>query len=160
MNGTAFALLLCLCGAAACASHRGDAGHDVPLRFEQTPCFGPCAVFVFDVSASGEALLTVRKPFAEGPLVHLTAGTYRAEISRELRTAVIRAAEHVAFETLDARYDNPRVMDLPSTKYTIGSHTVEQRYGGPDLSALKASFYLLLETAAWESTASATTPEH
>ena len=160
MNRVALALLLGLCSAAACSSPRDAAVPQVPLRFEQTPCFGPCAVFVLDVSASGDAQLTLRKPFLEGPLAPLNAGTYRATVSDALRATVVQTAEQVRFESLDARYDNPRVMDLPSTKYTIGSHTVEQRYGGPDLSALKASFYAILETTVWESISASSTLEH
>lgn len=100
--------------------------------------------------------MTVRKPFLEGPLVHIEAGVYRGKVSKELTSAVMQAAEQVQFETLEARYDNPRIMDLPSTLYTVGTHSVEQRYGGPDLSALKASFYRLLEATEWMPVASTT----
>jgi len=156
MNGTAFALLCGLFSVAACSAPRESAATRAALRFEQTPCFGPCAVFVLDVSEAGNGTLTVRKPFLEGPLVHIEAGVYRGKVSKELTSAVMQAAEQVQFETLEARYDNPRIMDLPSTLYTVGTHSVEQRYGGPDLSALKASFYRLLEATEWMPVASTT----
>jgi len=151
MNVTAFALLLGLCSLAGCSAPEHVAVSARALRFEQTPCFGPCAVFVLEVAETGEATLAIRKPFLEGALMHLQIGTYRGEVSDVLHSAVVRAAEQVKFETLDARYDNPRIMDLPSTKYSVGTHAVEQRYGGPDLSVLKAAFYELLETTVWTS---------
>lgn len=144
-----------------CAS-RGteEQGSLPPLRFEQTPCFGPCAVFVLEVESSGAAVWEVRKPFLEGPFAAFGPGTYRAQLPAASHRAVVDAAEAVDFAKLLPRYDNPRIMDLPSTRYTVGATSVEQRYGGPDLSLLTSAFFRALEVAVWQKDPSASSPQN
>jgi hypothetical protein len=51
-------------------------------------------------------------------------------------------------------------MDLPSTRYTVGATSVEQRYGGPDLSILKSAIYRVLEAADWQEDFTGTSPQN
>jgi hypothetical protein len=151
MSRVMFLLVLAAAAFTGCASHGvAEQAALPPVRFEQTPCFGPCAVFVLSVDANGAAVWEVRKAFLEGPLSAFGPGTYRAQIPAEAHKAVVDAAETVDFARLLPRYDDPRVMDLPSTRYAVGTASVEQRYGGPDLSVLKSAFLQVLETAVWQ----------
>jgi len=156
-------LLLSFAAAACmgCASRGAMDQTSLPyVRFEQTPCFGPCAVFVLEVESSGAAVWTVRKPFLEGPLASFGPGTYRAELPMAAHLSVLDAAEAVDFTSLLPLYDNPRIMDLPSTRYTVGATSVEQRYGGPDLSILTSAFFRALEVAVWQKDPSASSPQN
>jgi len=161
MNRTPLLLAFASAVLLGCAS-RGteEQGSLPPLRFEQTPCFGPCAVFVLEVESSGAAVWTVRKPFLEGPLASFGPGTYRAELPMAAHLSVLDAAEVVDFTSLLPLYDNPRIMDLPSTRYTVGATSVEQRYGGPDLSILKSAMYRVLEAADWQEDSTGTSPQN
>ena len=69
---------------------------------------------------------------------------------------VVDEAKDMGFDTLQSRYDNPRVTDLPAAVITIDGQSVFNRYGGPDLTELYARIERLVATSDWKPDPSAT----
>ena len=59
-------------------------------------------------------------------------------------------AVDMGFDTLQTRYDDPRVTDLPANVVTIHGKTVYNRYGGPDLSDLYMRIERLVGITDWK----------
>ena len=55
----------------------------------------------------------------------------------------------MGFDTLQSRYDDPKVMDLPANIVTIEGQTVYNRYGGPNLNDLYTRIERLVGTVEW-----------
>ena len=101
----------------------------VVVGLQRTPCFGQCPVYELSVLNTGEATLNVGR-FATKPLVVL----WRKDCTVRRWTSACGAwwriwPRDMGFDTLQSRYDDPMVMDLPANIITIDGHTVYNRFG-------------------------------
>ena len=59
----------------------------------------------------------------------------------------------MGYDTLQSRYDNPMVTDLPANIITINGKTVFNRYGGPDLDDIYTQIQRLVGSTDWKADA-------
>ena len=78
------------------------------IGFEKTPCFGRCPVYKVRVYESGFATF-------EGLNFTEQLGMYATNFSQEEIARVFKSAEEVKYFSMEDKYDNPMVSDLPST---------------------------------------------
>ncbi|MDE0980108.1 MAG: DUF6438 domain-containing protein [Flavobacteriales bacterium] len=140
--------------AAFVSSETVDETSALPVYFEKTACFGRCPAFVFQWDGKEVISLTITRPFRDGVMANLALGSYRATITPKDATQwnakIAEAQKLTSFSTLNAVYDSPMVMDLPSTIVEINGHRVVNRYRGPDLSELYALLEQLMATSEWQ----------
>ena len=99
------------------------------IYYERTVCFGTCPSFIFTIDSDGSATYEGRN------FVDLI-GKYSGESSPADIASVMKVAKEVGYDTLQTSYDNPLVIDLPSTITIIGDKKVLNRYRGPALEGL------------------------
>lgn len=128
----------------------------VLVGLQRTPCFGRCPVYELSVLNTGEATLQVGRFCEEAFGRSLSEGLHRSRVDIGLWRMVVDEAKNMGFDTLQSRYDNPRVTDLPAAVITIDGQSVFNRYGGPDLTELYARIERLVATSDWKPDPSAT----
>ena len=134
------AILLASCTPVTTNSHSAS-----PLRvsvaLQKTMCFGTCPSYNFEVLSDGRATLTVGR-FAEDVLGRALAhGNYSGTMDLNLIDQIVTKARTLNYFSLNEKYDDPMLMDLPAAISTIEGHYVYNRYNGPNLEEL----YLLIE---------------
>ena len=125
----------------------------VLVGLERTPCHGRCPVYSLRVLSDGRATLDVRRFCDEAFGRSLSQGRHTAQVDVGVWGLVADEARAMGFDTLAARYDDPRVMDLPSTTLTIRDRSVMNRYGGPNLNELYTRIERLVGRMDWQATA-------
>ena len=125
----------------------------VVVGLQRTPCFGKCPVYELSVLNTGEAILNVERFCDQAFGRSLARGLHRAQVDVEMWRMVADLAMDMGFDTLQSRYDNPMVMDLPANIITIDGQTVYNRYGGPDLNDLYTRIERLAGAADWQADA-------
>ena len=126
----------------------------VLVGLQRTPCFGQCPVYELSVLNTGEATLNVGRFCDQAFGRSLAQGLHRAQVDVGMWRMVANLASDMGFDTLQTRYDDPKVMDLPANIITIDGHTVFNRYGGPDLNDLYTRIERLAGAADWQADAS------
>ena len=122
---------------------------EVMVGLQRTACFGRCPVYELSVLNTGEATLKVGRFCDEAFGRSLAEGMHKAEVDVTAWKEAIDWAETMGFDTLQSRYDNPKVMDLPANIVTVNGKTVFNRYGGPDLNELYTRIERLVGATDW-----------
>ena len=145
------------CLAWSCGTTQDTASREVSdavlVGLERTPCHGRCPVYSLRVLSDGRATLDVRRFCAAAFGRSLSQGRHTAQVDVGVWGLVADEARAMGFDTLAARYDDPRVMDLPSTTLTIRDRSVMNRYGGPNLNELYTRIERLVGRMDWQATA-------
>jgi len=110
-------------------------------------------VYSLRVQSDGRATLDVGRFCDEAFGRSLSQGRHTAQVDVGVWGLVADEARAMGFDTLAARYDDPRVMDLPSTTLTIHDRSVMNRYGGPNLNELYTRIERLVGRMDWQATA-------
>jgi hypothetical protein len=150
--GKAWLFVACVGLWASCASLQdGSESHGVNegvnegasvVRLERSPCYGPCPTYTVEVFEGGRAAY-------HGVRFVEMEGDWQGQIKSAALQKVLEIAREMHFDGLDASYDNPRIMDLPSQTFTIEGHTVMSRYGGPDFGPLKDAIESMVAGGDW-----------
>lgn len=111
--------------------------------YERTVCFGTCPSFSFEVFSDGKCTYTGRN-FVD------MIGKYKGQVTETQMNSIRLQAIALGYDTLKEKYDQPMVSDLPSTITIIDGKRVLNRYQGPDLKLLYASFDSLIIDVDWE----------
>lgn len=129
--------------ALGCAGLQGAAWQDdeVVVGLRRTMCMGGCPDYQLVVRGNGEATLVVGAFSEEVFGRRLEQGRHAAVVDLKAWKHVLAKGAELGFDTLQARYDNPMVMDLPAAIVTLEGKEVFNRYGGPNLNEL----YQLIE---------------
>lgn len=90
------------------------------IGFEKTPCFGRCPVYKVKVYQSGFATY-------EGLNFTEKLGMYSAHFTDEEIAGIFQSAAEIGYFTLDDKYDNQMISDLPSTISTLNSEDKKKR---------------------------------
>jgi hypothetical protein len=118
-------------------------GENAPLlTYERTMCFGSCPAFKLDIQADGHVYFNGRahtKPL----------GKYRAQWPESDLQKLAQTAANLRLDKKAGTYDNPMIMDLPSTRLRFGNHQVLDRIDGPDLKELYVLLDSLIATTTW-----------
>ena len=122
---------------------------EVLVSLQRTACFGRCPVYELSVLNTGEATLKVGRFCDEAFGRSLAEGMHKAEVDVTAWEDVTAWAEAMGFDTLQSRYDNPKIMDLPASIVTVKGKTVFNRYGGPDLNELYTRIERLVGATDW-----------
>ena len=135
-----------------CADTKEVAATDVEVLvgLQRTACYGRCPVYELSVLNTGEATLNVGRFCEEAFGRALEPGVHRANVDVGLWRMVADLASDMGYDTLQTRYDDPKVMDLPANIVTVNGKTVFNRYGGPNLSDLYARIERLVGTTDWQ----------
>ena len=135
-----------------CADTKEVAATDVEVLvgLQRTACYGRCPVYELSVLNTGEATLNVGRFCEEAFGRALEPGVHRANVDVGLWRMVADLASDLGYDTLQTRYDDPKVMDLPANIVTVNGKTVFNRYGGPNLSDLYARIERLVGTTDWQ----------
>lgn len=120
---------------------RSDA--DPVLTYGRTMCFGPCPAFSLEVDRDGLVRFNGRAHV--DPIGPHTGRWTEADLQRLAQRAL-----EVDLAGKAGTYDNPMIMDLPSTQLTFGPHKVVDRVDGPDLEALYAALDSLISITEWK----------
>lgn len=112
------------------------------IYYERTVCFGTCPSFVFTIDSHGSATYEGRN------FVDLI-GKYSGESSPVDIASVTKVAKEMGYDTLQTSYDNPLVMDLPSTITVINGKKVLNRYQGPALEGLYNQLDQIISEINW-----------
>ena len=128
------------------------ASPSVLVGLERTPCHGRCPVYNLRVQSDGTATLDVGRFCDEAFGRSLAQGQHTAHVDVGVWNMVAEEARAMGFDTLAARYDDPRVMDLPSATLTIQNRSVMNRYGGPNLNDLYTRIERLVGQMDWQAT--------
>lgn len=113
------------------------------LYYERTVCFGRCPSFVFTAMSDGSCTYNGRN-FVD------RIGEYTGVIDPMQFKAVFQIAEELNYSSLDDKYDNPMVTDLPATITGVNGKQVINRYQGPDLKKLYTALDSLTEQVVWK----------
>ncbi len=115
--------------------------------YQRTPCFGMCPYFNLTIYESGYAVY-------EGKNFVDLIGFYHARFDKSSLQKIKETAESIQYFSLDEKYDNPNVTDLPTTTTGIMKEgvlkTVAARYKAP--KALESVYQVLdelIEDAKW-----------
>lgn len=119
------------------------------VGLQRTACFGRCPVYELSVLNTGEATLKVGRFCDEAFGRSLAEGMHKARVDVEAWKETTDWVESMGFDTLQSRYDNPKVMDLPANIVTVNGKTVFNRYGGPDLNELYTRIERLVGATDW-----------
>jgi len=122
---------------------------EVLVGLQRTPCYGRCPVYELSVLNTGEATLNVGRFCDEAFGRSLATGLHRGQVDVGMWRMVADLAADMGFDTLQSRYDDPKVMDLPANIVTIEGQTVYNRYGGPNLNDLYIRIERLVGTVEW-----------
>ena len=150
-----FVALGCLtwsCGTTQDTTSEGTS-YETLVGLERTPCHGRCPVYSLRVLSDGRATLDVGRFCDDAFGRSLSQGRHTAQVDVGVWGLVADEARAMGFDTLAARYDDPRVMDLPSTTLTIRDRSVMNRYGGPNLNELYTRIERMVGRMDWQATA-------
>ncbi|MFT6182702.1 MAG: hypothetical protein ACJAU0_000880 [Flavobacteriales bacterium] len=113
------------------------------IYYERSSCFGTCPSFIFTVDSEGQCNFKGRN-FVD------MIGDYKGTVAEEQVNAIRLQALTLGYDTLQGRYDNRMVSDLPSTITSIDGKRVVNRYNGPNLNLLYNSLDTLIVKVVWE----------
>lgn len=112
------------------------------LRYERTPCFGPCPAFLLEVDAEGRARFHGRR--------HATPeGQHEAQWDAATLRGIAEAAHQVSLRNHAGTYDNPMVTDLPAKRLTLGATSLIDRMDGPPIGAFYDHLDSLIARTPW-----------
>ena len=112
------------------------------LRYERTPCFGPCPAFILEVDSDGRARYNGRRNVAQ-------EGTFRGQWSKAQIQRVAETAHEVAFKDKAGVYDNPMVTDLPTKRILLSGMAFVDRVDAPPVDALYTLMDSLISVTDW-----------
>lgn len=112
------------------------------LRYERTPCFGPCPAFILEVESSGHVRYNGQRNVTH-------EGTFRALWDEPTQKAVARAAHEADFKQKAGVYDNPLVTDLPTKRILLGGHVFIDRVDAPSMEGLYSVLDSLISITHW-----------
>lgn len=112
------------------------------LRYERTPCFGPCPAFLLEVDAEGHARYHGRRNVA-------LEGVHTGQWTEAQRERVAQVAAKVDFKNKAGVYDNPMVTDLPTKRLLLAGHQMVDRIDAPPIDALYAVLDSLMSSTLW-----------
>ena len=112
------------------------------LYYERSMCFGPCPAFRLEVDPDGQARFNGRANVS--PM-----GQHEGTWPLEWLECLADEAHAIGFADKAGAYDNPLIMDLPSTRVTFGPHHILDRVNGPDLGEFYAILDSLIATTDW-----------
>ena len=112
------------------------------LYYERSMCFGPCPAFRLEVDPNGKARFNGRANVS--PM-----GQHQGTWPLEWLESLADEAHAIGFADKAGTYDNPLIMDLPSTRVTFGPHRVLDRVNGPDLGQFYAILDSLIAATEW-----------
>lgn len=140
-----FSIIILVAVAYGCTPKINTGHSTTPLRvsvaLQKTMCFGTCPSYSFESLSDGRATLTVGR-FAEDVIGRgLDKGNYTGTLDLESLDQIVLKARALDYFSLNEKYDDPMLMDLPATISTIEGHYVYNRYNGPNLEEL----YTLIE---------------
>ncbi|MGB0423791.1 MAG: DUF6438 domain-containing protein [Flavobacteriales bacterium] len=116
---------------------------DTVLFYRRTACFGMCPSFDFVVQRSGNT-------FYEGRNFVDLIGSYQGTTSQESIIQIIAKANEMRYDTLQTKYDNRLVSDLPSVQTEINGKLVINRYQGPNLNELYTELDSMIARIDWK----------
>jgi len=90
------------------------------IGFEKTPCFGRCPYYKVKVYRSGFATF-------EGLNFTEKLGLYSTRFSENEISQIFKSAAEIGYFSLEDKYDNPSVSDLPSTISTLNTEEEKKR---------------------------------
>ncbi|MDG1780670.1 MAG: DUF6438 domain-containing protein [Flavobacteriales bacterium] len=111
--------------------------------YERTVCFGTCPSFSFEVFSDGKCTYNGRN-FVD------MIGMYKGQATEAQMNAIRLQAIALGYDTLQEKYDQPMVSDLPATITVIDGKRVMNRYQGPDLKLLYAELDSMILRVNWE----------
>ena len=152
LSFTAFIALMVVTMVPGCAGRKSSSAKEVVVLvgLQRTACFGRCPVYELSVLNTGEANLNVGRFCEEAFGRSLELGLHRAIVDVDAWSAVADLASDMGYDTLQTRYDDPMVTDLPANIITVNGKTVYNRYGGPNLNDLYARIERLIGTTDWK----------
>ena len=112
------------------------------LRYERTPCFGPCPAFILEVDSDGRAQYNGRRNVVQ-------EGTFRGQWSKAQIQRVAEMAHEVAFKDKAGVYDNPMVTDLPTKRILLSGMAFVDRIDAPPVDALYTLMDSLISVTDW-----------
>ena len=115
------------------------------LRYERTPCFGPCPAFILDVTSNGEARYVGRRNVK-------IEGKFRAQWKEQDLRAVADEAHQANLKRHAGVYDNPLVTDLPTKHIRVGKHVLVDRIDAPKMDGLYGVLDSLISVTDWTAT--------
>jgi len=135
--------VLGICGASCTGPKQYLKGEGSPiLSYSKSMCFGPCPAFTLEVESDGTARFNGR--------AHIEPkGPHTGKWSTADLEALAEIAHSSQLRHKAGTYDNPLIMDLPSTRLTMGPYHVLDRINGPDLSVLYYSLDSLIRVTTW-----------
>ena len=119
----------CKSSGSAAESEPRKIPEDFSLMMKRTGCHGECPIYEVAVSADGTVLF-------QGEAFVEMKGRYTKTVDVETLGALISELKKADFWSLNEKYDNPQIMDLPSCTITCNmdgkSHTVLNRFDAPE----------------------------
>ena len=149
VRGLLVGIVAMLAVAVGCQTQPPQAPLQVMVGLQRTACFGRCPVYELSVLNTGEATLKVGRFCDEAFGRSLAEGMHKAEVDVTAWKETTDLAASMGFDSLQSRYDNPKIMDLPANIVTVNGKTVFNRYGGPDLNELYTHIERLVGATDW-----------
>ena len=112
------------------------------LRYERTPCFGPCPAFILEVDSEGQARFNGRRNVTP-------EGVFKGQWSAADLKRVAEAAHDVALKDKAGVYDNPMVTDLPTKRILLSGIVFVDRIDAPPVDRLYAVLDSLISSTGW-----------
>ena len=112
------------------------------LRYERTPCFGPCPAFILEVDSKGQARFNGRRNVTP-------EGVFKGQWSAADLKRVAEAAHDVALKYMAGVYDNPMVTDLPTKRILLSGIVFVDRIDAPPVDRLYAVLDSLISSTGW-----------
>lgn len=115
------------------------------LRYERTPCFGPCPAFILEVNSDGDARYNGRRNVK-------FEGTFRGRWDEQTLRTVAEAAHQADLKRNAGVYDNPLVTDLPTKRILLGGCVFVDRIEAPPMDDLYGVLDSLISVTDWAAT--------
>lgn len=112
------------------------------LRYEHTPCFGPCPAFILEVNSNGDARYNGRRNVKN-------EGKFSGQWDEQFLRAVADAAHRADLKRNAGVYDNPMVTDLPTKRILLGGHVFVDRIDAPPMDGLYGVLDSLISITDW-----------
>lgn len=112
------------------------------LRYERTPCFGPCPAFILEVNSDGQARYNGRRNVT-------WEGVFQGQWTEAQMQEVAEVAHQMAFKDKAGVYDNPMVTDLPTKRILLSGMVFVDRVDAPPVDALYTLMDSLISVTGW-----------
>ena len=115
------------------------------LRYERTPCFGPCPAFILEVNSNGDARYNGRRNVK-------FEGTFQGQWDEQTLHTVAESAHQANLKRNAGVYDNPLVTDLPTKRILLGGCVFVDRIEAPPMDDLYGVLDSLISVTDWATT--------